>query len=258
MKTILMIGKMNDLMKELHSYLNKYFRIQICTDGTQNVLGMLKVVEPDLILISLIGMYDVEALLFNRIRANSPQIPVLTIGTEQERKNFLIFYEGEQFENLIRPLDNSDVFSAICRRLKLSENEVREDGAEAENGKKRVLVVDDNTTTLRSIKKMLEEHYQVTLANSGMKAMTSIGKSRPDLILLDYEMPVCDGKQTLEMIQADEDLKSIPVVFLTGVNDRAHIQAVLTLRPAGYLLKPAVPKTLIETIERVLGDTEEK
>ena len=75
-------------------------------------------------------------------------------------------------------------------------------------------------------------------------------KQRPDVILLDYEMPVCDGRQTLEMIRADEEMKDIPVIFLTGVNDRENIQAVLRLRPAGYLLKPAVPERRIETIEK--------
>lgn len=99
---------------------------------------------------------------------------------------------------------------------------------------------------------MLEDKYNITLANSGMKAMTSIGKSRPDVVLLDYEMPVCDGRQTLEMIRADEELSSIPVIFLTSVNDRKHIESVLRLRPAGYLLKPAKPDTLISAIEKAL------
>ena len=82
--------------------------------------------------------------------------------------------------------------------------------------------------------------------------MTAIGKKRPDLILLDYEMPVCDGKQTLEMIRADEDLRDIPVLFLTGVSDRAHIEAVLDLKPAGYMLKPPIREKIVEAIEKAL------
>ena len=66
-------------------------------------------------------------------------------------------------------------------------------------------------------------------------------------------MPVCDGKMTLEMIRAEEDLKNIPVVFLTAVNDRANIEAVLKLKPAGYFLKPPVKDRLIEEIDRILG-----
>lgn len=88
---------------------------------------------------------------------------------------------------------------------------------------------------------------------SGMNAIKAIGKKRPDLILLDYEMPVCDGRQTLEMLRADEESKHIPVVFLTGVNDRAHIEAVLSLRPAGYLLKPPDKKMIVDTIRKAIG-----
>ena len=253
MKTILMIGKMNELMKDLNDSLRKYFRIQLCADSTQNALGMLKVVEPDLVLISLIGLYEVETVIFGKIQQDFPKLPVITIGTEAERKKFLRYYEGDQFENLIRPLNNTEVFAAVCRRLGLTEQQVREQSLPEDDGRKKVLVVDDNAATLRSIKGMLEQKYNITLANSGMKAMTSIGKNRPDLILLDYEMPVCDGKQTLEMIRADEDLTTIPVIFLTGVNDREHIEAVLCLRPAGYLLKPAVPEKLIEAIEKALA-----
>lgn len=98
----------------------------------------------------------------------------------------------------------------------------------------------------------MEDRYEVAIAISGAQAMTSIGKKRPDLILLDYEMPICDGKMTLEMIRADEELKDIPVIFLTAVNDRANIEAVLKLKPAGYFLKPAVKDQLIGEIEKVL------
>ncbi len=119
-------------------------------------------------------------------------------------------------------------------------------------GKKRILVVDDNGTMLRTMKAMLEDRYEIAVAISAAQAMTSIGKQRPDLILLDYEMPVCDGRMTLEMIRADEEMKDIPVIFLTAVNDRDNIEAVLKLKPAGYFLKPPVKDKLVAEIDRVL------
>lgn len=118
--------------------------------------------------------------------------------------------------------------------------------------KKTILVVDDNATTLRGIKNVLDPYYEVILANSGMRAIAAIAKKRPDLVLLDYEMPVCDGKQTFEMIRADDEIKDIPVVFLTGVNDKVHITEVLKLIPAGYMLKPYEPEKLLSTIKNVL------
>ena len=165
-------------------------------------------------------------------------------------------YEDGQFENLIRPVENPVILEAVCRRLDLDKQAVEREAAEQQKeqeGKKRILVVDDNGTTLRTMKAMLEEHYEVAVAISGAQAMTSIGKKRPDLILLDYEMPVCDGRMTLEMIRADEDLKDIPVIFLTAVNDRANIEAVLKLKPAGYFLKPAVKDQLRAELQKVLG-----
>lgn len=253
MNTIIMIGKMNEMMKDIHGYLRQYFHVQLCAENPKNALGMVKVVRPELIVVSLVGQLLTADELFGQLKKEFPNIPVITIGTEGERAGLGEFYEGNQFEHLARPLGNADVLTAICRRLGLDEISVKENAVVPDDGRVRVLVVDDNTTTLRSIKGMLEHDFQITLANSGMKAMTSIGKSRPDVILLDYEMPVCDGRQTLEMIRADEEIKDIPVIFLTGVNTREHIQAVLKLHPAGYMLKPAVPEKLIEAIYKAAG-----
>lgn len=107
-------------------------------------------------------------------------------------------------------------------------------------------------TALRSIQEMLKDDYDVSVATSGSQAMTTIGKKRPDLILLDYEMPVCDGRQTLEMIRTDKDLTDIPVIFLTGISDGEHIKAVLKLKPQGYLLKPAAKNGLLATIRKTI------
>ncbi len=218
--------------------------------------GMLKIVNPDLVLISLIGAYDIDTSIFFLLNDQYAQVPVLTIGTKEESSTFFKYYEDGQFENLIRPVENTVILEAVCRRLDLDKQAVEREAAEQQKeqeGKKRILVVDDNGTTLRTMKAMLEEHYEVAVAISGAQAMTSIGKKRPDLILLDYEMPVCDGRMTLEMIRADEDLKDIPVIFLTAVNDRANIEAVLKLKPAGYFLKPAVKDQLLAELQKVLG-----
>ncbi|MBR1743666.1 MAG: response regulator [Lachnospiraceae bacterium] len=252
MKTVIIIGKMNKLMKDLNDYLKIYFQVQICADDINNAEGMLKVVEPDLIMINLMGYTAGERDLFKTIQINFPTFPVITIGTEAEQKIFADFYSGVQFENLVRPLENTVILSAICKRLGISEQEVKENANLPKDNRPKILAVDDNMSILRNIKSILEEKYNVSLANSGMKAMNMIGKSRPDLILLDYEMPVVDGKQTLEMIRADEDIKDIPVIFLTGVNDENHIRAVLALKPARYLLKPVIPEKVIDAIETVL------
>lgn len=255
MKKILLIGKLNNVVKEINKFLSQYFHVQLCSENANVLKGMLKIINPDLVLISLIGAYDIDTSIFFMLSDQYAQIPVLTIGTKEESSNFFKYYEETQFENLIRPVENSVIFRAVCGKLGLDEEEIKKSAAEEKKegtDKKRVLVVDDNGTTLRTMKAMLEEHYEIAVAISGAQAMTSIGKKRPDLILLDYEMPVCDGRMTLEMIRADDEMKDIPVIFLTAINDRANIEAVLKLKPAGYFLKPAVKDKLIAEIDRVL------
>ncbi len=256
MKKILLIGKLNNVVKETNVFLSQFFHVQLCSENAGVLEGMLKIVNPDLILISLVGAYDIDTSIFFILSDQYAQIPVLTIGTKEESSTFFKYYEDGQFENLIRPVEHTVIMEAICRRLDLDQKDVEKDAAEEKkehSGKKRILVVDDNGTALRTMKAMLEEYYEVALAISGAQAMTSIGKKRPDLILLDYEMPVCDGKMTLEMIRADEDMKDIPVIFLTAINDRANIEAVLKLKPAGYFLKPAAKDRLLAEIEKVLN-----
>ena len=259
MKKILLIGKLNSVVKETNTFLSQYFHVQLCSENASVVEGMLKIVNPDLVLISLIGAYDVDTSIFFLLSDQYAQVPVLTIGTKEESNTFFKYYEDGQFENLIRPVENTVILDAVRRRLGLDETELDKDAASKSaegSGKKRILVVDDNGTALRTMKAMLEEYYEVALAISGAQAMKSIGKKRPDLILLDYEMPVCDGKMTLEMIRADEEMKDIPVIFLTAVNDRANIEAVLNLKPAGYFLKPPVKDRLLAEIEKVLNDSD--
>lgn len=254
MKKILLIGKFNAVMDETNKFLSQYFHVQFCSENAGVLEGMMKIVNPDLVMISLIGAYDIDTSVFFLLSDQYGQIPVITIGTKEESSKFFKYYEGPQFENLIRPVENTVIMEAVLRRLGLNEKNVEREAGKKPSGKKRILVVDDNGTALRTMKAMLQEEYQVDLAISGAQAMTSIGKNRPDLILLDYEMPICDGKMTLEMIRADEEMKDIPVIFLTAINDRENIEAVLKLKPAGYFLKPPVKDRLISEINKIVNE----
>lgn len=116
-------------------------------------------------------------------------------------------------------------------------------------GKRKVLVVDDSGMMLRTIKTILEGTYEVILANSAMSAFAALEKTKPDIILLDYEMPVCDGKMAFEMIRGNPQTEDIPVFFLTAVDEKEKIVEVLELKPEGYILKPVNGKKLIARIE---------
>ena len=268
MKKILFVSKMNDLTKGLIDYLNQFFSVNYSAETGKSAISILELTPPDLVVMLLVGAQDFDTRIFDTLATQYMTTPVITIGTESEKNHFQKYYGGWQFENLVRPIEHEAVLEAICNRLGISsadptggytEPDPFEDleiGLDKDFGmslmKPTVLIVDDNAATLRNVKSLLSEIYDVMVAPSGIKAMAMLGKRKPDVILLDYEMPVVDGKQTFEMIRADEEYADIPVIFLTGVDDKAHIVEVLAMNPAGYLLKPPMQEQLISTIEKAL------
>ena len=148
-------------------------------------------------------------------------------------------------EEFKRPVNVKEVGSNLDKYIKNLVNE----------SKKKILVVDDSGAVLRSVKGWLEHKYQVGLANSGAMAIKYLATNRPDLVLLDYEMPVINGKQLLEMIRSEAEFTSIPVIFLTGKNDKDSIQQVLDLKPEGYILKSTKPDQIVEIIDKFFAKT---
>ena len=115
--------------------------------------------------------------------------------------------------------------------------------------KKKILLVDDDGTMLRTLKSWLETHYQVFMVNSGMAAITFLAKNEIDLILLDYEMPITTGPQVLEMLRSEENTAKIPVMFLTNKGDKESVMNVLGLKPEKYLLKTMSKSALLGQID---------
>ena len=132
------------------------------------------------------------------------------------------------------PIQKDNALIEVEQYLMKREEEAARDAA---SNRRKILVVDDSMTIRQAMKQLLRDDYDVTLAESGVAAIRAITLNRPDLILLDYEMPVCDGRQTLEMLRLDKSFAEIPVIFLTGQGDPEVVKALLSLKPAGYLLK---------------------
>ena len=163
-----------------------------------------------------------------------------------------IFYVGEDTD-IIHEILPTHMLQAVFERpidVKASAKKIDEFVKEhGKHVKKKILVVDDSGIMLRNIKRWLEDKYQVILANSGAMAIKYLATNRPDLVLLDYEMPVIDGSQVLEMIRSETEFCDIPVIFLTGKNDKESIMKVLDLKPEGYLLKSMEPAKIIQEID---------
>mgnify|MGYP001107454685 CR=1 FL=1 len=124
--------------------------------------------------------------------------------------------------------------------------------------KKCILAVDDAAIILQRITDTLGKYYHVVTVNSGTRALRYLEKEKPDLILLDIRMTPKDGFETLREIRAMEDRTGIPVIMLTGMEDKKSVLEGVRLGICGYVLNPFVPEDLLERIRRALEESGQK
>ena len=124
--------------------------------------------------------------------------------------------------------------------------------SETKRGKKCILAVDDAAFILSRITDALVGRYDVVTVNSGVRALRYLEKNKPDLILLDIRMPLRDGFDILREIQTMEDRADIPVVMLTGMEDKRYVMESIKLGIRDYILKPFDPNDLLARVRRIL------
>lgn len=191
-------------------------------------------------------MQQTESLFFLRDVVEDLGKKILVIGNQEE---------VEEVENILpaslclksftRPLAMEEFLEYVIKFFKSTTGERR---------KKNILIVDDDITYMRLIYDWLKDKYHVGMASSGVQAIKYIAKNPVDLVLLDYEMPVANGPQVLEMLRGDLENGSIPVMFLTGKGDKDSVLSVVSLQPADYLLKTIDQVTLRDKLKNFFDE----
>lgn len=117
--------------------------------------------------------------------------------------------------------------------------------------KMRILVVDDNTVNLATIEQELKDKYEIVPMLSGRRAVKYLYREKVDLILLDVQMPIMDGIETLKTIRTQENGVTVPVIFLTTKKDKLTVVEGAKLGIMDYITKPVDADELHERIEKV-------
>lgn len=281
-KKILMIGTLNDILRDLLESLQKSYVVQFCDTNEEMIRKSYSVYKDTDAFVVNLGdltnkdmMHIVSVIGYKWMRI----LPVVIIGTSGEcnsfrkllseyvkknQKNVSYIYarykkQLEEIHFMERPLTNPEIVKKVeqlCPPLgeeqKADELAGSDEVSEAhriDNGKRTLVVIDDDSMILRHLKKTLGETYNVYVSTSGATGIGVIEKQSPDAILLDYEMPGFDGTQVLEMIRMNENMKHIPVFFLTGVADASKVSEAVSMKPQGYILKSNIGD-VIHVIDR--------
>ena len=126
---------------------------------------------------------------------------------------------------------------------------------ESTNGSaKTVLVVEDNELNMKLFHDLLETHgYNIIQTKDGMDALRLAREHRPDLILMDIQLPEVSGLEVTKWLKEDEDLKSIPVIAVTAFAMKGDEEKIREGGCEAYIAKPISVTNFLETVHRFLN-----
>ena len=288
---ILMIGEDYSDINDTYEQFGKIYEVLISSPIAADISAHVNYFNPDMIMLSLEGVHDYVVEEFKKAKAaysNLQGIPFAVAGSKDD----LMWFE-QQWPNLAElkidtDMEMLDIQLAVEVKIDkaakkngrtLTQAAGKPTGAnvnanqrintsQAINpntsttantninmaaGKKTILVIDDSPIMLKVIREQLREFYDVVIVTSGKLALKYLSENTVDMILLDYAMPEMSGLDVLKTLKQHEKTKNIPVVFLTGVSERAKIAQALALGPQGYLLKPIDQDKLFAMIHKCIG-----
>lgn len=283
---VLISGRNNALVTDFIQHTEAFFYTLSTSECWQDILEHFKVFEPDAYVcfvepdyektigqikklktsgyyngaaIILIGDADTCSLIEENARFTANVLICRPITPDNLTLRITRYFEDiaaakEKLKAMELARQNEAEAQQAAIEAKAAELAAKEETAETVgDGKKHILIVDDDRTVLKMLKSALGDRYEITTMINGVMVDKLLATKKIDLIILDYEMPIETGADIFKRIKADPKAAHIPVCFLTGVSDREKIMEVMSLKPHGYLLKPIDMDMLSATI-RTLTD----
>jgi len=124
-----------------------------------------------------------------------------------------------------------------------------------ENGKKKILVIDDEKMNIIALAHYLKDKYEIIVATDGETGLEAAEKHIPELILLDIIMPDMSGFEVIEKLKTINTTKEIPVLFITGLNNAENEEKGIELGAVDFITKPfnkVIVVTRVETQFKLL------
>ena len=119
--------------------------------------------------------------------------------------------------------------------------------------KQRVLIVEDNEMNIKLFRDLLEAHgYETMQTKDGLEALKMARARRPDLILMDIQLPEVSGLEITRWLKQDQDLQNIPIIAVTAFAMRGDEERIRAGGCQGYLPKPISVEKLLSTVKQFL------
>jgi CheY-like chemotaxis protein len=202
---------------------------------------------PDLILLDIImpvmDGWDVFTMIRETGRLKDIPIAFLTSeNDESARKKALALDAAKYITKPYDVLKLKNIIKEIVNKIKTIDN--------VKGDQKLIFIIDDNRVNLLIGLNALSKKYMVTIALSAIKMFFILEKIKPDLILLDIDMPEMNGYEAIIALKSKPETKDIPVIFLSARTELEDVQKSLSLGAINYVTKPYEPQYLLELIDK--------
>ncbi len=213
--------------------------------------------KPDVIILDILlpNLSGWEVLVQLKANPMTQHIPVLVVSVVDERSRALKLGASEY---LLKPFSRQQLQSTLSKIFSESSQHLGNTALvvmpEKERALPLILLAEDNEANITTMMDYLQiQNYRVSLARNGLEAVQMAKQQKPDLILMDIQMPEMDGLEATRWIRAEASLRSVPIIALTALAMPGDREKCLAVGATDYLNKPVSLKKLVNLIAQYIN-----
>ena len=253
-KKIIYVDDVNYSLMSVKSRLSKYYELYPA-ESSLKLFEFLEKIKPDLILLD-VNMPDVdgyETIKGLKTDERYANIPVIFVTANSDRESVVKGLSLGAADYIIKPFSTDKLIETIENELhhkNSGQDSEKEEGEEGTGNKPNILVVDDVVSMLRAIQYALHDRYKVYVLSKSEDVLDFLKTNKPDLILLDYVMPVLSGFDLIPIIKTLPEYKDTPIIIITTEGTQDHVNQAMSLGASDFIVKPFKPKELNDKIAK--------
>jgi len=220
-------------------------------DSAVKMFDLLENLTPDLILLDVNMPYvdGYDAIKTLKADETYSSIPVIFLTGNSDRESVVKGLSLGAVDYIIKPYNSSKLIEIIDNNLNDSEQKDSSSSGSIDN-KPVVLIVDDVSSMLRAMQYALHDRFKVYILSKSQDALDFLRTKKPDLILLDYLMPILNGFDLIQMIRAMPEYEDTPIIIITTEGTMDHVNKAVSIGASDFIVKPFKPKELNDKVAR--------
>ncbi|MCL2242901.1 MAG: response regulator [Treponema sp.] len=220
-------------------------------ESTLMLFKILEKIRPHLILldVNMPGIDGYKTIKSIKADERFKDIPVVFLTSNSDKESVIKGLSLGAVDYIIKPFITAKLIECIEKHTFSNRHQKPVQAMESES-KPSVLVVDDVPSTLKAIELAINTNYEVYTLSKPECVIDFLKERKPDLILLDYLMPVLNGFDLILMIKAISDFKNIPIIMLTSEGTLPQLNEAISLGAADFIVKPFKTIELNEKIDK--------